>query len=400
MNKMQTLTINGTKYEITDEKARMLLSEILIETGGNNLFDKNAEGISFDVYCKHNSGAEVATVGYFASDFIPVEVNKTYTTLVNARYFGNSNASRIPCFDENKTYIGYVTGGIIDGSDPTAAVLNLTIAEGHTSSGITDINLIKYIRLSYMMSAIDTFMMVEGTIYPATYEEFGKDRGIPSDMVFSPLKGKIISFIGDSICAGASSIPGGYGKIIANRCGMTYENLGVHGGTITAEVYRDDNTPRFWISRAVENMRADADYAIFEGGVNDASLNVPLGSITSDYTSELDDTTFAGAFESMLKQAVNRFAGKKIGYIFVHKMSSRFLSTDELGEVETHYTIAKKCCEKWGVPYLDLNAHCPLSKYVEALKDTYTNNQDGWHPNEAGYLAYYCDPIENWLKRL
>ena len=33
-------------------------------------------------------------------------------------------------------------------------------------------------------------------------------------------------------------------------------------------------------------------------------------------------------------------------------------------------------------------------------KNAYTNNQDGWHPNESGYLAYYCDPIENWLKHL
>lgn len=220
------------------------------------------------------------------------------------------------------------------------------------------------------------------------------------------LFGKTITFNGDSICAGAG-YRGGYGKIIAERNGMIYENIAVGGATVAGETYyASSGKPRHWISRTVCNMNPEADYAILEGGVNDASLQLPLGQLTAGYDAPLDDTTFYGAFESMLKQLVARFAGKKIGYIAVHKMDVHFSS---LGDPETDfYHAAGRCCEKWGVPFCDLNVACPPFAFFEedgdpalfALRQAYTKNGDGWHPNEAGYKAYYCDKIEAWLKTL
>lgn len=222
---------------------------------------------------------------------------------------------------------------------------------------------------------------------------------LPDDFIgetISSLKGKSISFNGDSICAGAGS-SGGYGKIIADTYNMVYENIAVGGATITAEQYRADNgNARHWVSRTIANMNADADYFIVEGGVNDASLGVPLGALTSGYTETLDDTTFYGAFESMCKQLVTTFAGKKVGYIFVHKMTSGFDSRYD----NNYYTAAKECCEKWGVPYLDLNTECPPLKHIPALAEAYTSEADGWHPNEAGYKAYYVPKITAWLESL
>lgn len=221
---------------------------------------------------------------------------------------------------------------------------------------------------------------------------------LPGDLLDynSPLKGKIITFNGDSICEG-SGFKGGYGKIIAENHAMQYENIAVGGGTITAEQYRSDSgAARHWVSRTIANMRADADFAIVEGGVNDAALGVPLGAITPDYSSNLDDTTFYGAAESMCKQLSERFAGKKIGYIFVHKMLSGFSSDYP----DNYYQAMKKCLEKWGVPYLDLNVKCPPLNYIESLKAAYTISADGWHPNEAGYRAYYVPKIVSWLESL
>ena len=65
-------------------------------------------------------------------------------------------------------------------------------------------------------------------------------------------------------------------------------------------------------------------------------------------------------------------------------------------------------CEKWGVPFLDLNVSVPPFAYYKEeidpalyeIKKTYTNSGDGWHPNEEGYKKYYCDKIEAWLKSL
>lgn len=63
-------------------------------------------------------------------------------------------------------------------------------------------------------------------------------------------------------------------------------------------------------------MSNTADYAIFEGGVNDAWSSVPLGSITSDYFSALDKTTFCGALENIFKQAISKWTSSRIGILF------------------------------------------------------------------------------------
>lgn len=220
------------------------------------------------------------------------------------------------------------------------------------------------------------------------------------------LNGKVLAVNGDSICYGAGFL-GGYAKIIAERNQMALQNIAVGGGTIAAETYyKDTGAKRHWICRTINNMREDADYVLLEGGVNDPGNNVPIGQISDGYTANLDDTTFYGAFESMLKQLIIRFGGKKIGYIAVHKMTDKFSSVKTNGE-DNYYHAAKKCCEKWGVPFLDLNVDVPAfgmfpkdSSELGLIRSTYTSNSDGWHPSEEGYKKYYCDKIEEWMKTL
>ena len=228
------------------------------------------------------------------------------------------------------------------------------------------------------------------------------------------LYGKRISFNGDSICQGAGH-PGGYGKIIAERNDMIYQNVGIGGGTITVGVHSKAGVLRHSVCATIEKMDPEADYAIVEGGVNDASIagdpndwDIKLGEISSGYNAELDESTFYGAFESMLKQLTAKYSarGQKVGYIAVHKMTWRFASDCE--EKESFYHAAKKCCAKWGVPFCDLNTTVPPFAFFRpdgdpelyAVRLANTKDGDGWHPNEAGYLNYYCDKIEAWLKAL
>lgn len=413
--------VDGTIYNSAGEAVRRQVGDVrkdinLIETvlnkeilvNGGNLFDKTSSNIINNAYVKPNSESDSQREqsGYFITPYIQVEQGKTYASVVNTYFFTETNALKVAVYNRNKEYVGFLTAIGTDTTDTKSYKMAFTVNQAsftpvYTSSATIDD--VVYIRLSYMTLYIDSYMLVEGNNYPSEYREYGDSVysiTIDSTKIKNKLTGKIISFIGDSICAGHYVDPektqkmGGYGKIIAERNGMIYENLGVHGATITS------NTGKHCISTSIENMRADADYIILEGGVNDASLNVALGNITSDYTSDFDITTFAGAFEHMLKTAILRYPGKKIGYIFTHKISPRYLVTDIYGAEETHYTIAKKCCEKWGVSYVDLNAISPLSRYIEPLKNAYTNNQDGWHPNEEGYRKYYCDPIEQWLLNL
>lgn len=229
--------------------------------------------------------------------------------------------------------------------------------------------------------------------YTGTEEAFAAK--IAAEYTENPLYGKKVTFNGDSICAGYDG-GGGYGAIIANRNNMTYENIAHGGATITAETYSGSTgNALHWICRTISQMSADSDYAIVEGGINDPNYVTNMGSLSEGFDAVLDDTTYYGAFESMLKQLVTRFAGKKIGYIAIPKVSANF---DSRGDSDNCYHIALECCEKWGVPVCDLNTCVPPLGYIDALSSAYTT--DGTHPNEAGYKAYYCDQIEAWMKNL
>lgn len=218
----------------------------------------------------------------------------------------------------------------------------------------------------------------------------------------NPLHGKKVSFLGDSICAGSEAEGryfGGYGRIIAERNGMVYENVARGGATITAKTYTSEGVAKPWLCRMVENMSVDSDYVIVEGGINDAwhwqSHGLEIGSISNGYTAELDDTTYYGAFESMLKQLITRFKGKKIGYIAVPKIMKYY---DSERNAPNFYHIAMECCAKWGVPVCDLNTIIPPTEFLNTLGNEHST--DGTHPTYEGYLQYYCDPIEAWMKTL
>jgi len=215
----------------------------------------------------------------------------------------------------------------------------------------------------------------------------------------NPLFGKTIAFEGDSICEG-EGYAGGYGKIIADRNNMTYYNTAVGGAVIPFNVYTSTNVLRHSIAEGVANMNPSADYLIFEGGVNDASLSLPIGADVGGYPVKgegdiLDTSTVLGALEYACRELVTTFAGKKVGYIFVHKIygNSHVWNTSWRDEF-------KKIFNKWGIPYLDLQNEVPPLNMIASLKTAYTKDGDGWHPNEEGYKKFYCDKIEAWLKTL
>lgn len=368
-----------------------------------NLFDKTSPEIILGSFITSANGDMSTSTSTAISPYMPVKPNEVYSFKFYPSIYGSNKSYAF--YDRNKNPVEDVLNCILD---EETNVLTITVP---------NIDTIKYVRVNCSENDLDSFMFVKGETYPSEYipgnatlrsnidlNDLQKDTvsKIVNDILdtthinsVSKLNNKVITFNGDSICAGAG-YTGGYGKIIADKYNMTYENVAVSGGTITAETYSSSGSARHWISRTISKMRDDADYIVLEGGVNDASLSIPLGEITSDYISTLDDTTYCGAFESMLKQALEKYPGKKIGYIMVHKMEKNFDSRYE----DNHYQMSKKICEKWGIPYLDLNIECPPLNYIPSLKATYTKDGDGWHPNELGYKKYYVDKIVHWLESL
>lgn len=205
----------------------------------------------------------------------------------------------------------------------------------------------------------------------------------------NPLSGKILAVTGDSICSGVG-YAGGYASMIGTDNGMTVQNIAEGGGSIMQE------TGYFCISTSIANLRTDADYVIMEGGVNDSGREYPLGTLTEGYTATLNTATFAGAVEQMFKSALARFPNKKLGFIIVHKCHERLDSND----TNSYYNVLVSACKKWGIPYCDLNSLVPPLGLIDALKNAYTDEGDGYHPNEQGYRLFYVPKITAWLKTL
>lgn len=234
----------------------------------------------------------------------------------------------------------------------------------------------------------DTKLRTAQTVQVDRVVESGGGGGDSSDS--NPLKGKIAAFTGDSLCAGAG-YTGGYAGIIGTDYEMTVQNIGTSEGTIVR--YQS----YFCISESIANLRSDADFVMLEGGGNDAWYGtqvIPLGTLSSGYSATLDTTTFAGAFENMLKSAIARFPNAKIGYIFPHKCIANFDSPNG-----AYRNMAISALEKWGIPYCDLNISVPPLGYIDDLKSTYTAG-DGIHPNEVGYRTFYVPKIVAFMQTM
>lgn len=354
-----------------------------------NLFNKNStDNISGKFV--HQNGTLYDSTGYVLTHLITVLPNSKYYISVNP----DLSANYACCYYN-------VNEDVVTSTTATKSSDNnwwISVAPPGA----------QYMRVSTDNNRKNTLMVVKSETQPgSTYVPFyeaetgvipiltAKCEALANESTF--LKDKKLSLNGDSICYGAGST-GGYGAIIAERCGMTLENKGISGATITAGVNgTDGTTPRHWVCRTISTMDANADFVILEGGVNDASLSVPMGTLNlSNYTATLDDTTYCGAFESMLKQAVLRFTKAKIFYLAVHKMTANFNCNNQ---TNSYYYNALALCKKWGVTVIDCNVSTPpLGMYVEdenlvAMRNTYTHNGDGWHPNEAGYKRFYIDKI-------
>ena len=243
------------------------------------------------------------------------------------------------------------------------------------------------------------------SMHDEIYSLYGDLRLIKDNIDINPLHGKIVSFNGDSICYG-DGYAGGYGKIIAERNNMIYENVAVNGSSITKGLTDSNGNPRNVLCESVSKMRSDADYVILEGGINDAfdwksGKFTNIGSITQDYSIPLDTTTFCGALETYLKSAKERFNGKKIGYIIVHRMSGQSYpwGTQSKNSFTQIRDLIIQACNKYSIPYCDL-FNQGLNTNLDYMRTAYTKNGDGVHPNKEGYERFYCDVIEAFMMSL
>lgn len=319
---------------------------------------------------------------------------------------------------------------------------------------IPDDNSVSKIKLNLETSNDNKYNMVTiNQEMPTSFDEFindyklngGKLVNLTTEIEKNVLNNKIAIFNGDSICNGISGIDKSeptYGWGWAGRIGtknnMIWKNYGIAGGTVCSNTYNwtwvsntnnldwDNNTyykrigssasstetmylpitqgeldgvrdlyirgnARHCESLDIENMYNEypnADYVILEACLNDGFNSVPKGSLSSSYNDTFTTTTYTSAFEYMLQKSITLFPNAKIGVIIPHRPS---------GNVSEYQEIARKVCEKWSTPYLDLYKESGLCVNNPAQKAIMF--VDNTHLSVKGY-DFITPKIEEWLKNL
>ena len=293
-------------------------------------------------------------------------------------------------YDANKDLISSI---LVEGDQSDAKTVELTAPKGTAYA--------RFFSMAWTSSAVSDKV-------PFNVEYMGK-AGTESKTA-SPLKGKKIVYDGDSICSswGTSRNGGSYPKIIADIVEGEYDNQGVGGGRI---VTQEGSTDTFHsIVDNIVNLPTDGDLYCFEGGVNDHWHGVPLGTFSeSDYTGELDKTTFCGALETIFRYAITHFVGKPICYIITHKCPTSAFTSGYFGSSDTFADFRQKAlgiCEKYSIPVYDAWKDSGINSWNASQLANYfilsesTGTGDGTHPNEQGYRRYYVPQLIKLFEKI
>lgn len=374
-----------------------LAEYVFSKTNNVNLLDIDDSDVQYGFYNSIN-GEYTANGNALTSGFIPYESDSVYRFTFPTDWFNYS----VTLWDENKSVVLAGLSSFISKENGYATFSSTTYSNA------------KYVRFTIFDQSKDfsAAMVVKDVEYPSTYIPYGYtvkyskklDREIESIAKnINPVTifdNKVMLFTGDSICYGANWRPTvedysntGWRKIIQENYpkSITY-GYGIGGTTISKRSGRTDSILERMTTMFSEHP--EADYIIIQGGVNDAYniTDCPIGTISTGYTAELNENTFAGALESIFKYAQTNWIGKKIGYIVTFKVPSA------MGQFKfnEYMDIAKQICEKWSVPYCDLYNESNLNYYIQEVSNAYGG---GLHPNEAGYRII-TNKIEKWLETL
>lgn len=366
---------------------------------GENLYDKTAEALD-GRYIGTWNGSLQYNENCITTKPIPIKPNTVYAySLIGAT--ANSCAFRF--LAEN----GTTKLQPLDPSTDEAIAWEQCLPSKLLKSPATA----KYAQFTVKFTSQDirnSVQLIETDTLPSRYYPYWERYIIPmehlpkevEDVVNdgqNPLKGLLIAYNGDSICegrlSGSSANGGAYAKLIADKVNGEYSNRGVSGGILASEAPDGDPTRKVVLD--VANMPQNADLVCFEGGINDYWLNVPLGDFAlNDYTGSYDTTTLCGALESIIYQAMNRWPGKPIVFIIVHKVGSTAYSVNSAG-----YTFQQAhdkmigVCAKWSIPVFDAFEKSGLNGNVNVQNAAYFINTDRTHPNADGYKKYYVQQL-------
>ena len=400
-NGTQTATISDGKD--ADSDTQTVLSE--------NLFDKSA-ATHGGLFYYGGSGFQIVTQTNQYYHYVPLRGSGTYRTKFQKSQH-SSTGTRIALVNENNEWVQNINGTVSETyTDANYVDFEFTITQAMISNGA------KKIAFDAYGIYIDEIMIVKDIEYPKEYIPYGyievtTESGKKQNNVLCE---KVAVFLGDSICAGTTTLASateynyGWGGIIGEANKMSWENYGQNGAVISSSI---TSTNRY-IANQVDSAYREhpaADYVIFEGGCNDADIlgDDKLGEFSSSgYTTD-DYSDFTKSFESLILKIMTTFPKAKIGYIVAHKMGASNDYSFENNRYRRFFDRAIEICEKWGIPYIDLWKTSPLNPMLSIhfdknLTADEANIQgklytDGQHLTLDGYKRL-APKIESFMRNL
>lgn len=218
----------------------------------------------------------------------------------------------------------------------------------------------------------------------------------------SPLRGKSVLFIGDSI-----TDTGHYINSIKEKTGCTAYNRGWSGTTLAVTSGRTNSMcerlelpANDSVSAKYQGFPTKVDYVFLLGGIND--WGQIRSQVFGSLTDAIDNTTFCGALKYMLRGLKLRYPSAKIVVLnLLHTYSpDKFPAWSELSYADNDETKAvtvalnsvgkslydyreaiSGAAKMYGVPVIDL-FEVGFTATLDADRAAYYT--DGLHPNEAG----------------
>lgn len=409
----KALTQTGNKVSDIENNVSALEKQVshpnipYMEFGGN-LFDCRDTQILSNHYIA-GDGTIREINGWSVSGYIAIETNTTYVFKCYPGFFGTSSVKNISSYTADKTFLNTIAGTLKDNY--------LVIANTNKEA--------KYVRVTINSSEIESFMFVEGDIYPSEQKRYD---WIPNKYFnqspVNALYGKIALFDGDSIAAGTEdTVLCGWSKIVGDKNSMDWHSIAVSGGTITNGVYYN-GALKHPICLGVDTFYSqgihDPDYIIFEGGSNDELLgdfrdpeNLPerFGVFNeADFTGPFDNSTFCGALDYLFFKAQSLYPKTKFGFIIAQKMGKSSVGyTARTHNRRAIFDYVIRSCRKWGIPYIDLWEEGWLNPSIPQHYDSNLDKSgniaagslytDGQHLTASGYQLI-SSKIEGWMKTL
>ena len=368
----------GNKFNTPSELIKDLST---IVSYNNNIFNKNSLD-NVDGYINGAAGGIDKSTNYKTSYFIPLVKNKKYIISPKIRKF--------LAYDENKN-----------------PIISTFVDSQKNNFVFTMNNSWKFIRFTCYTSDFEKMMLSQGE-KPLAYVEhgyaFGKDISFNdyqkeeikeiAGSQGNQLENKILFNFGDSIAAGDGNKGKGYAELFAEKYNMICYDFAVGGATLGDT---ESNNITTQVTTAL-SRGITPDYILIDGGTNDISYKVPIGTISNDYNiNNFVKTTTVGGLEWIISILKTNFSSAKIAFVSVHRMESR-----EYSKQIERQGVCVDVCKKWSIPIIDVFNRGNLNTFLEEYHK-FTNptesypNGDRTHPNELGYATFYLPLIYETL---